>query len=145
MAIFSDVNWGPAKTVGRYALAASGAVVATLGVVGLMSQTDAATATEAIKNIASALGTIATSVATLAGIGASVYAGVRGMLNSTPAAQKLAVREIPNTMVITTTPQSSDVVVANKFSAMPEVTEVLTTSHVAANTVSDKVVATPSA
>lgn len=144
MAIFSTATWGPAKTAGRYLLAISGSGIAVLGVVGLMSQTDAASATEAIKDIAASLGTIATSLATLAGIGAGVYAGVKGVMSSTPAALKVSVVKQPNTLVVTTTPQSSDAAVASKVAAMPEVTEVVATPNVATATVSDKVVATPS-
>lgn len=143
MAMFSIATWGPAKTAGRYALTALGSGIAVLGAVGLMSQTDAATATEAIKNIATSLGTIATSVATLAGIGATVYATVRGTFNSTADQQKISVAAQPNTMVLTTTPQSSDAAVANKVASLPEVAEVLSTAHVAASTPSEKVVATP--
>lgn len=83
MTIFSNASWGPVKTVGRYALTAVGSGIAVLGALGLMSQTDAASATQAITRLAEALGTIATSIATLAGIVATIYAAVRGTLNST--------------------------------------------------------------
>lgn len=61
----------------------------------------------------------------------------------TRSSQKVSVAGMANTLVLTTTPQSSDAAVATKVAAMPEVTEVLATQHVANNTVSDKVVATP--
>lgn len=86
MTIFSNSTWSPLATAGRYILASAGSVVATLAAVGILSQGDAATATEAIKNIAASLGTIATSLTALAGIAMSLYAGVRGSLNSTQVA-----------------------------------------------------------
>lgn len=72
-------------------------------------------------------------------IGMSVWSG----LALTRSSQKTAVAAMPNTMVVQTTPASSDAVTATKIAALPEVAEIVATPHIAASTVSDKVVATP--
>lgn len=87
MISLSTIPWNSVKTAGRYGLAAGGTIVAFAGAIGLLSQTDAATATQAIKDLVGALGTIATSLATLAGIGATAYATIQGMIKAAPTSQ----------------------------------------------------------
>lgn len=88
MISLSKIPWNSIKTAGRYTLAAGGTAVAVAGAIGLLSQTDAATATQALKDMVGALGTIATSLATLAGIVATVYAGAKGAIAAAPSSQR---------------------------------------------------------
>ncbi len=92
--VISSTISRPLVTAGRYAATAAGTAVAVLGAVGLMSQTDAATATEAIKHLAETLGALATAIMTLAGIAATVWATVRGTLNSTQVGVVTAATEL---------------------------------------------------
>lgn len=126
-----SISWAVVKTGGRYALTAIGATIATLGAVGVMSQSDTATATQAVESIAKSLGVIATSVATLAGIAAGAYATIRGMLNSTPAATVAAAKEVANDPA---EPQAKLDLIAT-VDAMPEVKGVVTKNTPAGKTV----------
>lgn len=115
----STIPWNSVKTAGRYTLAAGGTAIAVAGAIGLMSQTDAATATQALKDMVGALGTIATSLATLAGIGATVYATVKGMISAAPTSQMKALGD-QGVVVITDPATAKAVPSPNVVSSLQE-------------------------
>lgn len=108
MISLSTIPWNSIKTGGRYTLAIGGTVVTVAGAIGLLSQADAATAIQSLKDIAEAFGKIGASLITLAGIGGSVYATVQGMIKAAPTSQMKTLADQGN--VVLTDPATAKAV-----------------------------------
>lgn len=106
------------------------------GTLGLISMTGAQHLVDTIMQVGTALSAVMTAIAGLVAAVNMVLAAYR----ASEGQAKARVSQLPNTMVVQTTPDSSDTASAAKIAMLPEVAQVISTPQVAANTTSHKVV-----
>lgn len=138
-------TWAQSKAAGRnVASYAAGGVTVALAW-GLVSQTDAATLTEAIGHIVDGTTELAKGVGMIAGVVVPIYTAWRAAHSSSPKEQiKSVVENLSDTQAAQAANAIADPTGRNKLinavATMPEVKQVVATTEVAQNTPSSKVV-----
>lgn len=114
-----NLTWGQYKAAGRHALSYAAGAVTGLAAMGLISQSDSTDLMAGLNQIADGLETIAKGIGVLAGVLVPLYTTYKAAHSASPQEQLKTV------------------------AAMPEVKGIVATPALAAETPSDKVVATP--
>lgn len=134
---FNIFSWTPAEraAAGRHAVSAGGGALAAFAVIGFISQGDASTGLDAIKQIAEGAGKMINGLVLLAGILAPAYAGLRAKFSASPGQQVKQASE-----AAAKEPEIAKTLI-NNVSQLPGVTAVVATPEIARDTSSAKVVA----
>lgn len=129
-------NWNEKKAAGRHVLSYAAGAVTMAAVWGMISQGDASTLTQGLSDIGAGAEQLAKGVAAIAGVLIPIYTALMAKRSAQPDQQIKSV--IANA---TDNPVDRNKLIS-VVAEMPEVKGVVTTATVAADTSSNKVVAT---